>query len=383
MQRVAQDWLVLNLTHGSGTALGITTGLQFLPLLLFGLYGGVIADRFPKRRILMITQLAMGMLALVLGVLALTGSAQVWHVYALAFGLGVLTVVDNPTRQTFAVEMVGPNDLSNAIALNSAIFNTARILGPAIAGGLIAAIGTGPVFIVNAASYLAVLLGLYLMRDEELYIRPRVPRAKGQLREGLRYVRDRRDLVMLLIVLFFVAAFGMNFQMTTALMSREVFHSGAGSFGLASTMLAVGAVSGSLLSARRKRPRMRLMLIAAAAFGVLEIVSGAMPTYVLFLVALIPTGVALLTFNTTANAVMQLSVPSWMRGRVMGLYMLVFAGSSPIGAPLLGWLAEVFGPRSGLIIGGVVSLAAVTVVVAIMAPRSALNALRPRVAETE
>ncbi|WP_425550881.1 MFS transporter [Actinoallomurus oryzae] len=383
MQRVAQDWLVLNLTHGSGTALGITTGLQFLPLLLFGLYGGVIADRFPKRRILMITQLAMGMLALVLGVLALTGSAQVWHVYALAFGLGVLTVVDNPTRQTFAVEMVGPNDLSNAIALNSAIFNTARILGPAIAGVLIAAIGTGPVFIVNAASYLAVLLGLYLMRDEELYIRPRVPRAKGQLREGLRYVRDRRDLVMLLIVLFFVAAFGMNFQMTTALMSREVFHSGAGSFGLASTMLAVGAVSGSLLSARRKRPRMRLMLIAAAAFGVLEIVSGAMPTYILFLVALIPTGVALLTFNTTANAVMQLSVPSWMRGRVMGLYMLVFAGSSPIGAPLLGWLAEVFGPRSGLIIGGIVSLAAVTVVVAIMAPRSALNALRPRVAETE
>jgi MFS family permease len=381
MQRVAQDWLVLNLTHGSGTALGITTGLQFLPLLLFGLYGGVIADRFPKRRVLMITQMVMGALALILGILALTGSAHVWHVYALAFGLGVATVVDNPTRQTFAVEMVGPNDLTNAIALNSAIFNTARIIGPAIAGVLIAAIGTGPVFMVNAASFLAVLLGLYLMREDELYSRPRVPRAKGQLREGLRYVRDRRDLVMLLIILFFVAAFGMNFQMTTALMSREVFHSGAGSFGFASTMLAVGAVSGSLLSARRKRPRMRLMLIAAAAFGVLEIVSGAMPTYGLFLVALVPTGVALLTFNTTANAVMQLSVPSWMRGRVMGLYMLVFAGSSPIGAPLLGWLAEVFGPRSGLIIGGVVSLAAVMVVVAIMAPRSALNALRPRVAE--
>jgi MFS family permease len=381
MQRVAQDWLVLNLTHGSGTALGITTGLQFLPLLLFGLYGGVIADRFPKRRIHMITQMVMGVLALILGVLALTGSAQVWHVYALAFLLGVATVVDNPTRQTFAVEMVGPNDLSNAIALNSAIFNTARIIGPAVAGVLIAAIGTGPVFMVNAASFLAVLLGLYLMREEELYIRPRVPRAKGQLREGLRYVRDRRDLVMLLIVLFFVAAFGMNFQMTTALMSREVFHSGASSFGLASTMLAVGAVSGSLLSARRKRPRMRLMLVAAAAFGVLEIASGAMPTYGLFLVALVPTGVALLTFNTTANAVMQLSVPASMRGRVMGLYMLVFAGSSPIGAPLLGWLAEVFGPRSGLVIGGIVSLAAVTIVVAIMAPRSVLGALRPRVAE--
>ena len=383
MQRVAQDWLILNLTHGSGTALGITTGLQFLPLLLFGLYGGVLADRFPKRRVLMITQAVMGALALLLGVLALTGTAQVWHVYALAFLLGVATVVDNPTRQTFAVEMVGPNDLSNAIALNSAIFNTARIVGPAIAGVLIAAIGTGPVFIVNAASFGAVLLGLYLMREDELYVRDRVPRAKGQLREGLHYVRERRDLVMLLIIVFFVAAFGMNFQMTTALMSREVFHSGASSFGLASTMLAVGAVSGSLLAARRKRPRMRLMLIAAAFFGVLEIVSGVMPNYGLFLVMLIPTGVALLTFNTTANAVMQLSVPASMRGRVMGLYMLVFAGSSPIGAPLLGWLAEVFGPRSGLVIGGVVSLAAVTGVVAVMAPGSALEALRlrPRMAE--
>jgi MFS family permease len=383
MQRVAQDWLILSLTHGSGTALGITTGLQFLPLLLFGLYGGVLADRFPKRRILMITQAVMGALALLLGVLALTGTAQVWHVYALAFMLGVATVVDNPTRQTFAVEMVGPNDLSNAIALNSAIFNTARIVGPAIAGVLIALIGTGPVFIVNAASFGAVLLGLYLMREDELHVRERVPRAKGQLREGLHYVRERRDLVMLLIIVFFVAAFGMNFQMTTALMSREVFHSGASSFGLASTMLAVGAVSGSLLAARRKRPRMRLMLISAAFFGVLEIVSGVMPSYFLFLVMLIPTGVALLTFNTTANAVMQLSVPAWMRGRVMGLYMLVFAGSSPIGAPLLGWLAEVFGPRSSLVIGGVVSVAAVMGVVAVMAPRSALEALRlrPRMAE--
>lgn len=381
MQRVAQDWLVLNLTHGSGAALGITTGLQFLPLLLFGLYGGVIADRFPKRRILMITQASMGGLALILAALALTGTAQAWHVYALAFGLGLATVVDNPTRQTFAVEMVGPNDLTNAIALNSAIFNAARIVGPAIAGVLIAAIGTGPVFLVNAASYGAVLLGLYLMRDEELYIRPRVARAKGQLREGLHYVRERRDLVLLLIVLFFVAAFGMNFSMTTALMSRQVFHSGAANFGLASTMLAFGAVSGALLSARRKSPRMRLMLIAAACFGVLEIVSGMMPTYDLFLISLIPTGLALLTFNTTANAVMQLSVPARMRGRVMGLYLLVFAGSAPIGAPMLGWLAEVFGPRSGLVIGGVVSLTAVVTVVAIMAPGAVLGTLRPRTAE--
>ncbi|MEV5748052.1 MFS transporter [Actinoallomurus sp. NPDC052308] len=376
MQRVAQDWLVLDLTHGSGAALGITTGLQFLPLLLFGLYGGVLADRYRKRRVLMVTQAVMGALALVLGLLALTGTAQVWHVYALAFGLGMATVVDNPTRQTFAVEMVGPADLANAIALNSAIFNMARILGPAVAGVLIAAIGTAPVFLVNAGSFGAVLLGLYLMREDELHLKAPVPRAKGQLREGLQYVRQRRDLVMVLTLVLFVAAFGMNFQMTTALMSRQVFHSGASSFGFASTMLAVGALSGSLLAARRRNLRMRLLFGAATLFAVLEIASGLMPNYVSFLVLLVPTGMALLTFNTAANAVMQLSVPAEMRGRVMGLYMLVFAGSSPIGSPLIGWLAEIFGPRSSLIIGGVVSLAAVIGVIILMAPRPALDAVR-------
>ncbi len=377
MQRVAQDWLVLDLTHGSGAALGVTTGLQFLPLLLFGLYGGVLADRFRKRRLLMITQAVMGSLALVLGILAVTGSAEVWQVYALAFGLGIATVVDNPARQTFAVEMVGPGALSNAIALNSAIFNMARIVGPALAGVLIAVIGTGPVFLINSASFGAVLLGLYLMREDDLYVRERVPRAKGQLREGLRYVRARRDLVMVLIIVGFVAAFGMNFQVTIALISRGVFHSGASSFGLASTVFAVGALSGSLLSARRRRPRLRLLVIAGAGFGVLEIVTGFMPNYVSFLVMLVPTGLALLTFNTTANAVMQLSVPAVMRGRVMGLYMLVFAGSAPVGSPLIGWLAEVFGPRSGLMIGGVVSLCSVVGVVAVMSPRAVLDTLHP------
>lgn len=378
MQRVAQDWLVLTLTHGSGTALGITTGLQFLPLLMFGLYGGVVADRYRKRRILMITQAAMGALALALGLLVVTGTTQVWHVYALAFGLGLATVVDNPTRQTFAVEMVGRPDLSNAIALNSAIFNTARIVGPAVAGVLIAMLGTGPVFLVNAASYVAVLIGLALMRENELHLPEPVPRAKGQLREGLRYIRGRRDLIMVLTMVLFIAAFGMNFQMTTALMSREVFHSGASSFGLASTMLAVGALSGSLLAARRRRLRMRLLFVAATVFGVLEIVTALMPTYLSFILMLVPTGMALLTFNTAANAVMQLSVPAEMRGRIMGLYLLVFAGSSPIGSPLIGWLAEVFGARSSLYIGGVVSLAAVLGVALAMAPRTTFAALRPR-----
>jgi MFS family permease len=381
MQRVAQDWLVLDLTHNSGVALGITTALQFLPLLLFGLWGGVIADRYDKRRVLMITQAAMGLLALVLGLLAIGGVAQVWHVYVLAFALGVATAVDNPTRQTFVVEMVGKDDLPNAIGLNSAIFNSARILGPAVAGVGIAMFGTGPVFLINAASFAAVLTGLAVMRERELYRAEPVARAKGQLREGLRYVRGRRDLVLVLLLAGFVAAFGMNFQMTTALMSREVFHTGASAFGLASTMFAVGALAGSLLAARRTRPPRRLLPLAALTFGLLEVVTGLMPTYGLFLAMLVPTGIALLTFNTTANATMQLSVSPEMRGRVMGLYMLVFLGTTPLGSPLIGWLAELLGPRAGLVVGGVVSAVATLIVVAVMVPlgtiRQHLRAARP------
>jgi MFS family permease len=372
MQRVAQDWLVLDLTHGSGTALGITTGLQFLPLLLFGLWGGVLADRFPKRRLLMLTQTAMGLLALILGILAITGAAQVWHVYALAFGLGMATVVDNPTRQSFVVEMVGKRDLPNAIALNSASFNGARVLGPAVAGLLIALVGTGPVFLINAASFGAVLFGLAAMRQSELHPADLVPRAKGQLREGLRYVRGRRDLMLVLTLVGFVAMFGMNFQLTTALVAREVFHTGASSFGLASAMLAVGALAGALLAARRVRPRLRLLLSAAALFGVLEIATGLMPTFWAFLALLVPTGMALMTFTTAANATMQLTVAPEMRGRVMGLYMFVFLGTNPLGAPLVGWLAEQFGPRMSIVLGGLAATLAALVVTVLAVPRGTL-----------
>ena len=226
MQRVAQDWLVLNLTHGSGAALGITTGLQFLPLLLFSLWGGMVADRYSKRLILMITQALMGGLALILGLLALTGKVQIWHVYALAFGLGMVTVVDNPTRQSFAAEMVGRGGMPNAIALNSAVFNLARIAGPAVAGLVISAAGVPIAFLVNAASYAAVLISLKLMRPDELHAVERLPRAKGQLREGLSYVRQRPTLWMPMVLIFFVSTFGMNFQVTNALMARQVFHTG-------------------------------------------------------------------------------------------------------------------------------------------------------------
>jgi MFS family permease len=372
MQRVAQDWLILGLSHNSGTALGITTGLQFLPMLLFGLWGGVVADRYPKRRVLMITQISMGLLALVLGLLAITGKAQLWHVYVLAFGLGLATVVDNPTRQTFVVEMVGKADLPNAIALNSASFNAARVLGPAVAGLLIAAIGTGPVFLVNAASFVAVLIGLGMMRERDLSPAEIVPRAKGQLREGLRYVRGRKDLIVVLVLVGFVATWGMNFQITTALVAKQVFHSGASSFGLASAMLAIGALTGALIAARRMRPGFPLLISAATAFGALEMATGMMPTYTTFLILLVPTGITMMTFVTAANAAMQQNLLPEMRGRVMGLYMLVFLGTNPIGAPLIGWLAESVGPRATMVVGGVVAALTPPVVAAVMLPRNDL-----------
>ena len=367
MQRVAQDWLVLNLTHGSGTALGITTALQFLPMLLFSLWGGAVADRYSKRRVLMVTQAAMGTLALVLGILALTGVVRIWQVYALAFVLGLITVVDNPTRQTFVTEMVGRDHMPNAIALNSASFNLGRITGPAVAGLVISAVGTPVAFVVNAASFVAVLAGLKLMRPAELRPAPPVPRQRGQLRQGLRYVRSQPRLWMLMLLVFFVATFGMNFQVTTALMSRGVFHTGAGAFGLASTAFAVGALGGSLLAAGRRRPGLRLLLLTAFAFGLMEAVAGLMPAYLSFVAALVPTGLALLTFNTAANAVTQLSTSPEMRGRVMGLYLLVFLGGTPLGAPLIGWLAQQFGPRMSLVAGGLVSAAAAVGVGAILA----------------
>jgi MFS family permease len=367
MQRVAQDWLVLQLTHNSGSALGITTGLQFLPMLLFSLWGGVIADRYSKRGILMLTQAAMGGLALLLGMLALTGSVQIWQVYVLAFALGMVTVVDNPTRQAFAVEMVGPDGMANAIALNSAVFNLARIAGPAVAGIVIGFAGTPTAFLINAASYGAVLIGLKLMRPDELHQARRAPRGSGQLREALSYVRARPGLWMPLILLFFVSTFGMNFQVTTALMSRTVFHTGASAFGLASAVFALGALGGALVAARRSRPTLRLLLATSFAFSIFEIVSGMVPSYLSFLFALVPTGVFMLTFTTAANSSTQLNTAADMRGRVMGLYMLVFLGGTPLGSPLAGWVAEAAGARVSVIAGGVISLLATVAVTALLA----------------
>jgi MFS family permease len=379
MQRVAQDWLVLELTHGSGTALGIATGLQFLPMLASP-WGGAVADRYPKRRILMLTQTAMGLLALILGVLAVTGAVRIWQVFALAFGLGLATLVDNPTRQAFVTEMVGQTDMPNAIALNSAIFNLARIAGPAAAGLVIGAVGTPAAFFVNAASYGAVLTGLKLMRPGELHPAEPVPRQPGQLREAFAYVWARPQLLMPMILIFFVATFGMNFQVTNALMSRQVFHTGATAFGVASAVFAVGALAGALLAARRSQPGLRLLVAAAFGFGVLEVLTALMPSFWLFLVMLVPTGLILLTLNTAANSTVQIGSAPDMRGRVMGLYMLVFLGGAPLGSALVGWVGEQFGPRMSLLAGGVISAVAAAVIGLLLARRRGVAArdyLRP------
>jgi MFS family permease len=373
MQRVAQDWLVLQLSGHSGVALGITTGLQFLPMLLLAPFAGTVADRFNKRKVLMLTQASMGVVGAFLGLLDLTGVVQVWHVYLLALLLGVGAAVDAPARQSFVIEMVGRDDVQNAVALNSASFNLGRVIGPAVAGFLIVFVGTGPVFLINAASFGAVIFALNKMRADELSPVPRAERGKGQVLEGIRYVRRRPDLLLVMIVVFFVGTFGLNFQMTSALMATQVFHKGAGEYGILGSIVAIGSVLGALLSARRGRPRLRLIISSAVAFGIVEIVAGLMPNYLAFAAMLIPLGLAQMTLLNAANATMQLGVDPVMRGRVMALYMAVLMGGTPFGAPLVGALAEAFGARWSLIGGGVISVAAALIAAAVLARRSGMQ----------
>jgi len=361
MQRTAQDWLVLSLSGDSGLALGIVTGLQFLPMFLFGLYGGVVADRYSKRQILMATQIGQGLLALILGVLDVAGAVSLWQVYVLAFGLGAVSAFDQPARQTFVEEMVGKDDLPNAVSINSMTFSAGRVIGPAIAGLLISGVGTGLVFLLNAASFVAVLTGLQLMRVGELRIIEPSPKAKGQLREGIHYVRQHDRLLLPIILVGIVAAFGFNFQVTLPLMAKVAFHRGASSYGLASSALAIGALLGALTSARRsglgKKPDARDYLKAATAFGVLEALSGFMPNYWLFAALLIPTGITYMVMLIFTNTALQLTADPQFRGRVLGIYMLMFAVGTPLGAPLIGAMGEGLGARSPLIIGGAVSAA--------------------------
>jgi MFS family permease len=285
-----------------------------------------------------------------------TDVVQLWMVYGFALLLGIATALDNPARQTFVSEMVPREHLSNAVGLNSATFNAARIVGPGVAGLLIAWVGTGPVFLINAASFAAVLISLFRMRTRELRVTPRVPRAKGQLTDGLRYVWHRPDIMLILVIVFAVGTFGMNFQMTTAFVATSTFHKGAGEYGLLGSIMAIGSLAGALLSARREQPRLRYVVGAALGFGVFASLAAAMPTYPLFAVMLIPTGLFALTMMTSANATVQMSVDPALRGRVMALYMAIFLGGTPIGAPIVGWIGEEFGARWSIGIGGIVSI---------------------------
>jgi MFS family permease len=370
MQRIGQDWLVLQLSGDSGIALGLITALQFGPTLLLSMYGGVLADRYPKRRLLMVTQALMGLLALVLGILVATGGVALWHVFVLAAGLGAVAAIDAPVRQSFVSEMVGPSLLGNAVSLNSTIFNGARLVGPSLAGLLIGAASgnTAPAFFLNAASFAFTIGALAGMRAADLLPSPPVARAKGQLRAGVAYTWAHPDLVLAMVLAFVIGTFGFNYQVTIALMSREVFHLGAEAFGLLSTAFAVGSLSGALLSTRRSvRPRQRFLVGSAVVFGLLTVVAGLMPSYLSFAVLLVPTGAAALVFSVANNSFVQMGVDPQMRGRVMALYFMCFMGGTPVGAPVIGWISEHLGAPWGLILGGGVCVIAGLVAGAVLA----------------
>jgi MFS family permease len=361
MQRIGQDWLVLQLSGDSGVALGLITALQFGPTLLLSMYGGVLADRYAKRRVLVITQALMGLLALVLGVLVAADGIALWHVFVLAGALGAVSAIDAPVRQSFVSEMVGPEYLANAVSLNSTIFNGARLIGPAVAGVVIGASSgdTAPAFLVNAASFAFTIGALLAMRPEELHPSPPVARGKGQLREGLRYTWAHPDLVLAMGLAFVLGTFAFNYQVTIALMAREVFDLGAQAFGLLSTCFAVGSLSGALLSTRRSaRPRQRFLVGAAIVFGLFTIACGLVPGYWAFAALLVPTGAAGLVFSVANNSFVQLGVDPQMRGRVMALYFMCFMGGTPLGAPIVGWVSEHLGAPWGLILGGAVAVLA-------------------------
>jgi len=354
MQRTAQDWIVLTqLTNHDAAAVGIVMALQFGPQLLLLPVSGLIADRIDQRKLLMATQGAMGLLGLALGLLTVTGTVQLWHVYVFAFLLGVAAAFDAPARQTFVGQLVGGKNLSNAVALNSASFSLARMVGPAVAGLLTAAVGAGPVFLINAVSFGAVLLSLKLLRTGELKAQPRAARKAGNLVEGFRYVRKRPDILVILVMVFLIGTFGLNFPIFISTMSTVVFHQGAAEFGILSSVMAVGSVAGALLSARREKPRLRFLFAASAVFAIGCTFAAFAPGYWLFGAALVLTGFAGQTLMTTANGAVQLSTPPALRGRVMAIYMAIFMGGTPIGAPFVGWVANEFGPRWGLGVGAI------------------------------
>lgn len=360
MQSVAQAWLVVHYLAPPGHAgvdLGLTTALQFLPMLVLGAWGGLVVDRFDKRKLLYGTQSAAAALALALAVLVTvgpgpTGSARLWEVYLLALLLGFVNLIDNPARQTFVVELVGRDDLPNAVSLNSILMNGARVVGPAIGGVLIATVGLADCFLLNAASYVAVLVALARMRGSELQRAEPVPRAKGQLRAGFRYAMGTPALRDPLLLVFVVGLLAYNFTVVLPLLAQDTFHGGAGTFSALLSLMGAGAVLGGLVVANRsRRPDLGRLTFIGLGFGVLIGAVALAPSLVVALVLVVPMGALSIAFIATANATIQLQVDPAMRGRVMALYAIGFLGTAPIGAPLVGWISEVSSPRVAMLVG--------------------------------
>lgn len=359
MQRTAQDWLVLtDLTHRNATAVGVVMALQFGPQLLLLPVTGWVADRFDRRRLLFLTQGGMGLLALGLGLLTVTGLVELWHVYVFAFLLGCVSAFDAPVRQSFASELVGEGDLTNAVGLNSASFNGARTIGPAVAGIMIGMTGSGWVFLINGLSFLAVLMSLGLIDVAKLHRKPSSSRGTGGLLAGFRYVLSRPDLSAVMAMLFVVGAFGLNFPIYISTMTASVFHQGAGRFGVLSSLMAFGSVAGALLAARRARPSFAVLTLGAATFGLGCVLAALAPSYLLFGLALIAIGLFAQTATTSSNAYVQLSADPQMRGRVVAIWLAVSLGGTPLGAPAVGWIADRYGPRWALGVGAAAGFAA-------------------------
>ena len=377
MQWVAQGWLVLRMT-GSGFLVGAVTATQFLPMLLGGAYGGVIADRVDKRKLLIGTQSTAGLLALILGVLVTTGAVRLWMVFALALTLGIVNAIDNPARQSFVSEMVDRSEVTNAVSLNSVLANGTRVVGPAVAGFLIAGVGIGLCFLINAASYIGVVVGLLLMRSDELYANERTERRPGQLREGLRYVRRRSELWLPLMLMVVVGTLAYNFSVLLPLLSRFTFDRGPAGYGEMFSVLSVGAVVSGLTVAAMGRATQRIAALAALSFGVSTLIVAVMPTFGAELAAVLAVGAASTVFVAVTNSVLQLRASPAFRGRVMALFAIAFLGTTPLGAPLVGWIGEHLGPRAGFAFGAVAAIVAATVALVLL-PR--LGRREPQTAE--
>lgn len=357
MQRVCQIWVVLTvLTDNSAVAVGFVTAFQFLPQMFLGPVGGVLADWVNRRRLIQITQIAVATIGLAMGVLLVTNTAELYHVYLAAVFSGVADALSSAVRNTFLSELVPTKSLPNAISLNSTSFNIARLFGPALAGLLIELVGPGWVFILNFALFAVPVLALAVMKEKYFFERKVVERHKGMLREGFAYVRTRSDIVAILVMIAVVSGLGLNFQVTQALMATEVYGEGAGSYGLLGSMLAIGSLSGALLSARRKAPRFSKLLVYAVAFGVVAIAASMAPTYTVFAILMVPTGFTMLTFLISVNTLVQISTPPELRGRVLAIYFAVNLGITPIGSPLVGWIGQVWGPRWSIAVGGIGSI---------------------------